>query len=72
MTDQGFVETKDASVDVDRERRCGFSEVIYGESKTAEQIATIALAQLELGIDVFATRVEREKADAVLPRLKEK
>ena len=42
-----FIEIQDAVVDLDREARCGFSEVIYGESKTAEQILRIALAQLE-------------------------
>lgn len=66
-----FVELEDAMIDVDRERRCGFSEVIYGESKTAESILRIAQAQLTRGIDVFATRVSEEKAQAVLPTLRE-
>lgn len=62
-----FAELGDAVVDLDRERRCGFSEVIYGESKTADAIRRIAKAQLERGIDVFATRVSAEKAAEILP-----
>ncbi len=70
MTDSSFIELDDAMIDVDRERRCGFSEVIYGESKTADMIRRIALAQLERGIDVFATRVDAQKAAEVLPDLR--
>ncbi len=71
MTTQNehFIELGDALVDLDRESRCGFSEVIYGESKTSDAILRIALAQLERGIDVFATRVSAEKAAAILPQL---
>ncbi|MBR4834117.1 MAG: nickel pincer cofactor biosynthesis protein LarB [Thermoguttaceae bacterium] len=68
MTDASdFIDLDDALVDLDRERRCGFSEVVYGEGKTVEAIRRIALAQLERGIDVFATRVSAEKAAALLP-----
>jgi len=69
MTDSCFIELDGAMLDVDRERRCGFSEVIYGESKTADAIRRIALAQLERGIDVFATRVDAQKAADILPDL---
>lgn len=62
-----FIDLDDALVDLDRERRCGFSEVVYGEGKTTEAIRRIALAQLERGVDVFATRVSPEKAAALLP-----
>jgi NCAIR mutase (PurE)-related protein len=68
MTDSpDFIDLDDALVDLDRERRCGFSEVVYGEGKTVEAIRRIALAQVERGIDVFATRVSPEKAAALLP-----
>ena len=68
MTDSpDFIDLDDALVDLDRERRCGFSEVVYGEGKTVEAIRRIAFAQLERGIDVFATRVSPEKAAALLP-----
>jgi len=45
--------------------------VIYGESKTADSIRRIARAQFEQGIDVFATRVDAQKASEVLPSLQE-
>ncbi len=70
MANESFIELDDALVDLDRKERCGFSEVIYGESKTAEQIERIALAQLERGVDVYATRVDAAKAEKVLPALK--
>ena len=68
--DDGFIELGDALVDVARESRCGFSEVIYGGGKTADAIYRIAAAQFERGIDAFATRVDRAKADEVLPKLR--
>lgn len=52
----------DASVDLDRQRRCGYPEVIYGESKPAETIGRIVAGQLAAGLDVLATRVSAEKA----------
>lgn len=68
MTDSpDFIDLDDALVDMDRERRCGFSEVVYGEGKTVDAIRRIAFAQLERGVDVFATRVSPEKAAALLP-----
>ncbi|MEQ8208199.1 MAG: nickel pincer cofactor biosynthesis protein LarB [Lacipirellulaceae bacterium] len=51
-----------ASIDLDRARRCGFPEVIYGEGKPAETIAEIATLLLERGESVLATRVDPAKA----------
>jgi NCAIR mutase (PurE)-related protein len=51
-----------ATVDVDRAARCGFPEVIYGEGKTAETIASIARQLLDRDQPVLATRVVAEKA----------
>src|SRR5690554_2324794 len=52
----------DAQIDLDRRRRCGFPEVIFGEGKTVEAIHRIATALLEDGVDVLATRVTPEQA----------
>lgn len=55
-----------AKVDLHRKARQGASEVIYGEGKTAEQIAGIVSAMQEAGQgDVIITRLSREKAQLV-------
>ncbi|MGN0073261.1 MAG: nickel pincer cofactor biosynthesis protein LarB [Coriobacteriales bacterium] len=60
-----------AQPDLDRERRQGVGEVIYGASKSAEQIAGITRALREAGQElVMATRVDAAKAleaQALLP-----
>lgn len=67
----GYVEVGDATIDLDRENRCGFSEVIYGASKTGDSIARIAIEQSKRGFDVLATLVSPEKAAVVMPRLRQ-
>lgn len=55
-----------AQLDLDRSARTGFPEVIFGEGKSAEQIAAI-FERLMAGADrVLATRVSPDKAAAVL------
>ena len=55
-----------ARPDIDRTRRQGAGEVIYGEGKTAEQIAAIAQSLVAAGQErVLATRVDADKAAAV-------
>lgn len=53
-----------ADIDYDRERRCGFPEVIYGASKTPEQIASIAKRLVDRHGVMLATRVSKQAADA--------
>ncbi len=61
VADLGF-----AQVDLSRGERQGTGEVIYGEGKTAEQIAAIVDALVAAGQPrVLATRVNAEKAAAV-------
>ena len=55
-----------AKIDHHREMRHGIAEVIYGESKTPEQITGIISAMAERGYtNVMATRLTQEKADAI-------
>ena len=55
-----------AKVDLHRRLRQGAGEVIYGEGKTAEQIAGILAGMRENGQkNVLITRMSQEKADAV-------
>jgi hypothetical protein len=52
----------DAQVDVDRQRRCGFPEVIYGPGKTIVALEKIIHALLTADAEVLATRVSAEQA----------
>ncbi|MFT5697224.1 MAG: NCAIR mutase (PurE)-related protein [Desulforhopalus sp.] len=63
----------DACIDHNRQLRTGIPEVIYGASKSAEQIIVIAEAMLQRKGPVLATRVSQEKASHIqtaLPILK--
>jgi pyridinium-3,5-biscarboxylic acid mononucleotide synthase len=62
-------QTDAATVDLDRERRCGFPEVIFGTGKTVEAIIAIATRLLEHGQNVFATRIDADKALLIVERL---
>ena len=61
----------EACLDHQRALRTGIPEVIYGASKTAEQIVSIATAMLAKKGPVLATRVDPVKAMAVLEHLPE-
>ena len=62
----GIGDTGDAQVDLDRSRRCGFPEVIFGQGKTVEAIDRIFRTSLEHGTDVFATRISSEQAEYLI------
>jgi pyridinium-3,5-biscarboxylic acid mononucleotide synthase len=49
-------------LDVDRKRRCGFGEVIYGEGKSLAQLSTVIQRICSLGEEALATRVAAELA----------
>jgi len=64
----GRTQTMDACVDLDRERRCGFPEVVYGTGKTPEAIVSI-FEQISLaGQDCLVTRVSEEQAKVICQR----
>ncbi len=54
-----------ARLDTDRLRRRGFPEVIFGQSKTAEQLVKIVSALTTAGQNSLATRVSKEQYAAV-------
>lgn len=55
--------------DLDRRRRCGFGEVIFGSGKTPEDIGSIANRLLDGGQDeVLVTRVDPKLAEEVCGR----
>jgi NCAIR mutase (PurE)-related protein len=53
----------DVTLDLDRGRRCGFPEVIFGEGKSAETLAGIFDRLLAAGVRCLATRISEEKAE---------
>ncbi len=56
------IPTAEVLVDVDRVRRCGFPEVVYGSGKTPEAIISVFEAQLATGQNSLATRITPEQA----------
>jgi hypothetical protein len=60
-----FVDLDFARVDTDRQRRCGFPEVIFGAGKTPEEVAAIAGILIERHGLLLATRVKAEHYAAV-------
>ena len=58
-----------AMVDLDRQRRCGFPEVIYGTGKTVDAICAIAQKLLNHDQSVLATRIDPEKAATISEQL---
>jgi NCAIR mutase (PurE)-related protein len=55
-----------ASVDLDRRRRCGFPEVVFGPGKTVAQLREIFAALIASGEDVLATRIDAEQAAGLM------
>lgn len=56
----------DTTLDLDRRRRCGFPEVVFGEGKTVASLERIFRRLLDEKMPVLATRVSAEKAAALL------
>src|SRR5262245_53448901 len=55
-------ELGDVTLDLDRRRRCGFPEVVFGQSKPVETLGRIFRRLLEEQQPVLATRIEADKA----------
>jgi NCAIR mutase (PurE)-related protein len=56
----------EVQLDLDRQRRCGFPEVIFGEGKSLLVLEKLIARMLEEGIDVLATRISPEVAVALV------
>ena len=54
------------TVDLDRRRRCGFPEVVYGPGKTLEQLCQIIATLVEHNEPVLATRIDEQQAAGLL------
>ena len=58
-----------ASLDLSRNKRNGFPEIIYGEGKTKEQIEKIIESLEKEHFPVLATRVDSEKGQYLLEKI---
>ena len=63
-----FEDIGEAMIDHHRPLRKGFPEVIFGQGKDAEQVIKIMERMVEAHEDILVTRIEGEKAKAVLQR----
>ncbi|MGG3791866.1 nickel pincer cofactor biosynthesis protein LarB [Geobacillus thermodenitrificans] len=59
-----------ATLDIQRERRKGFPEIIFGEGKSKEHLLGIFERLMKFHQKVFATRVDSEKASYLMATLK--
>jgi NCAIR mutase (PurE)-related protein len=64
-------ESSAGTLDLDRQSRCGFAEVIYGEGKTPDQIALLVAALVGANQPVLVTRINEPKAAFVRQRYPE-
>jgi len=58
--------TDHANVDLDRQRRAGYPEVVYGEGKTAEALLAIVAKLRDAEQPILVTRANAEQANALL------
>ena len=61
-------ELGNVTLDLDRTRRCGFPEVIFGEGKPIATLEKIFQRLLNEGTDVLATRISQDKAERIIER----
>ena len=60
-----FVDLGFARVDTDRQRRCGFPEVIFGQGKTPVEVAAIARTILGNHGVLLVSRASEEQYQAI-------
>jgi NCAIR mutase (PurE)-related protein len=58
----------EARLDLDRQRRCGFPEVIYGVGKSSEQLLEMVALQQQSGQSSLITRVADDIAEVLRAR----
>jgi NCAIR mutase (PurE)-related protein len=68
LKDLPFAELGYATLDTHRSLRFGFPEVVLGEPKTVEQLLGIVAALSERKQPVLVTRLQQDKAEALLSR----
>jgi pyridinium-3,5-biscarboxylic acid mononucleotide synthase len=66
VTAPAMADLGDVTLDLDRSRRCGFPEVVFGQAKSVETLIRIFHRLLEEQQPVLATRVDADKAELLL------
>ena len=66
VTSRATADLGEAQLDLDRTRRCGYPEVVFGQGKSVETLERIFRSLAANDIEAFATRVETEKAERLL------
>lgn len=62
----GIADLGETRLDTDRERRCGFPEVVYAEGKSTDALHKIFTEFFRTNVNGFATRLGAEKAGPLL------
>jgi pyridinium-3,5-biscarboxylic acid mononucleotide synthase len=62
VAEPGTADLGDVTLDLDRQRRCGFPEVVYGAGKSAETLVKIVAQLMRECMTVLVTRVDAQKA----------
>ncbi len=62
LAQPGAVDLGEVTLDLDRQRRCGFPEVVYGAGKSAETLVKIVRQLRQDQMAVLVTRVDAQKA----------
>ncbi|MGD9644069.1 MAG: nickel pincer cofactor biosynthesis protein LarB [Pirellulales bacterium] len=68
LSSSGIAELGFAAVDLDRQQRCGFPEVVFAAGKSFEALCGILAALVDHGTDALATRVPAEYVAGLLER----
>ncbi len=63
--------TDHANIDLDRQRRAGYPEVVFGEGKTIEALLAIVAKLKDAQQPILVTRMNAEQADALLQEFPE-
>ncbi len=62
---EGTPQIDGVDVDLQRQSRCGFPEVIFGEGKSTKMIVEILQAQQQAGQDSLVTRIRPDQAETI-------
>ena len=71
MVDKKYIELGFAKLDTERTKRRGFSEAVFCECKTNEQLISIFKAFKEAGSNVIGTRASKEQYEALSKQIQD-